>query len=82
MNIVRMRGIIKAHGHLTLVGDETKPELVEALRNLRSHTWEKCHRPYLGTPIDSLLPDINELEARSSYTRRNVRNVDMSTGRL
>ena len=82
MNIVRMRGIIKAHGHLVLEGTETKPELMEALRNLRTHTYMTCQKPYLGTPIESLLPDINELEARYTRVTRNVRNVDMRNERL
>jgi hypothetical protein len=82
MYVVRMRGIIKAHGHLILEGDETKPELIEALRNLRHHTYTTCQRPYLGTPIESLLPDISELEERYTRTPRNARNVDMSGERL
>jgi hypothetical protein len=82
MYVVRMRGIIKAHGHLVLEGDETKPELMEALRNLRQHTYTTCHRPGLGTPIESLLPDINELEERFTRSPKNVRNVDMSSGKL
>lgn len=78
MNIVRMRKIIEAHGHLVLEGDETKPELIEALQNLRKHTYSECRKPYLGTPIDSLLPDISELMERSTRIARPVRNVDMS----
>jgi hypothetical protein len=82
MYVVRMRGIIKAHGHLVLEGDETKAELTEALRNLRHHTYTTCHKPYLGTPIESLLPDISELEERFTRTPKSVRNVDMSNERL
>lgn len=82
MSIVRMRKLIEAHGHLILVGDESKAELIEALMNLRKHTYMECQRPYLGTPIDSLLPDISELMDRSNRIPRNVHNVDMSNERL
>lgn len=82
MNIVRMRGMIKAHGHLILEGTETKAEIIEALRNLRTHTYMTCARPYLGTPIDSLLPDIAELEVRYTRVPKSVRNVDMRSERL
>jgi hypothetical protein len=82
MNIVRMRTLIKAHGHLVMVGDESKAELIEALMNLRKHTYTECAKPYLGTPIDSLLPDISELAERSTRTPSRVRNVDMSGERL
>jgi hypothetical protein len=82
MYVVRMRGIIKANGHLVLEGDETKQELIEALRNLRHHSYTECHRPYLGTPIESLLPDISELEERFTRSPKSVRNVDMSGEKL
>jgi hypothetical protein len=82
MSVVRMRGIIRVNGHLVMDGTETKPELLEALLNLRQHTYDKCQRPGLGTPIDALIPDITELAERSMTPRRSVRNVDMSTVKL
>jgi hypothetical protein len=78
MSVVRMRGIIRVNGHLVMEGDESKAELTEALLHLRKHTYDKCQRVGLGTPIDSLLPDIAELTERSMSPRRSVRNVDMS----
>lgn len=75
MSVVRMRGIIRANGHLVMDGSETKPELIEALMNLRKHTYDECQRPYLGTPIDALLPDIIELAERSIAVRRTIQNV-------
>lgn len=81
MNIRRMRMIITEHGHLIQEGDETKAELIEALQNLRKHTYEYCHRPWLGkAPIDALLPRVEDL-----YTRREtrpVRNIDMRKDQL
>lgn len=71
-----MRTIILRNGHLQLVGDESAEELREALLNLRKHTYAKCHRPYTGTPIESLLPDISVLTVKSTR-RPNVTNVDM-----
>jgi hypothetical protein len=82
MSVVRMRGIIRVNGHLVMEGNETKAELMEALLNLRQHTYMMCQKPYLGTPIDSLIPDIADLAERSMSPRRNVRNVDMSGARL
>lgn len=82
MSVVRMRGLIRVNGHLVMDGTETKAEILEALMNLRKHTYEKCQRPYLGTAIDVLLPDIAELAERSTPIRRNARNVDMSGERL
>jgi hypothetical protein len=78
MSIVRMRGIIRVHGHLEMEGTESKAELVEALQNLRKHTYAECRKPYLGSPIDALLPDISELTERAMTPRRPTRNIDMS----
>jgi len=82
MSVVRMRGIIRVNGHLVMEGNETKAELVEALLNLRKHTYAVCQRPGLGSPIDALLPDIAELTERAMTPKRTTRNVDMRTERL
>jgi hypothetical protein len=82
MSVVRMRGIIRVNGHLEMEGDESKAELTEALLHLRKHTYDVCKRPGLGSPIDTLLPDIAELTERAMTPRRTTRNVDMSGSKL
>jgi len=75
-----MRSIIARNGHLQVVGDETTEELREALYNLRKHTYAKCHHPYTGTPIESLLPDISVLAVRSTRSKsaRTVVDIDVA----
>jgi hypothetical protein len=83
MNVVRMRGMIKSHGHLLLEGDETKSELMEALTNLRHHTWERCQRPWLGTTsIEALLPDIAEIYERQTRAGKPTQRLDLRTKQL
>jgi hypothetical protein len=78
-----MRMVIRANGHLIMDGSERKEDLRKALLYLRQHTYMKCHRPHLGTPIDSLIPDISVLE-EGPIKRKNARwvNVDLSDERL
>jgi hypothetical protein len=76
-----MKVIILRNGHLTLEGDETTEELRTALLNLRKHTYPECHRPGLGTPIESLLPDVSVL-AESRTRIRNAQTVATSKERL
>lgn len=83
MTVTYMRAVIRQNGHLVLEGKETKAELLEALRNLRKHTYEMCHRPGLGTPIEALIPDTRALDG-SSGRRQNayVVNVDLQSESL
>lgn len=80
---VHMRTIILRNGHLVIDGSESADELREALINLRQHTFMKCSRPNLGTPIDSLIPDVSVLVVKSGK-KKNVKitTVDMSDERL
>lgn len=74
-----MQNMIVKNGHLVLEGDETTEELRTALYNLRRHTYANCRRPYLGMPIESLLPDISVLAVRSTRSKSaKTVNVDMS----
>ena len=72
--------IIVRNGHLQLEGDESVDEMREALYNLRKHTYNKCARPMLGTPIEVLLPDISALAP--THKPRNVQRVDATKERL
>jgi hypothetical protein len=76
-----MKKIILRNGHLTLEGDETTEDLRTALLNLRKHTYSKCHRPGLGTPIESLLPNVSVLAVSRTRTQ-NVKTVATSKERL
>jgi hypothetical protein len=77
IHIAMMRRIIKAHGHLVLTGEETKADLTEALLNLRKHTYMECHKPYLGEPIEALMPDMAMLAPAKRHRVKRV-NIDMT----
>jgi hypothetical protein len=68
------KSLILRHGHLIVTGAESKDELIEALVNLRKHTYATCHRPWLGSPIESIIPDVSILYPKiPARTRREVK---------
>lgn len=81
LTVLMMRRYIKANGHLTMDGTETKEDLRQALINLRAHTYGECRYPDLGTPIEALIPDPSILTVNTSKKRR-VTTVDMSAENL
>jgi hypothetical protein len=73
---------IKANGHLVLEGNESMQELREALIYLSAHKLRNCHRPHLGTPIETFIHDAREMLPVSPGRPRNVISVDMRGERL
>lgn len=78
---IYMRALLRENGHLVLTGVETMADLREALRNLYSHDWEKCHRKELGAPIASLILDPGVFAVKST-PKKNVIAVDLSSESL
>lgn len=65
------RMLIMRNSHLVVTGEESKDELIEALRYLCSHTYRTCHKPWMGTPIEAIVPDISILYPKTpARTRR------------
>jgi hypothetical protein len=76
-----MISIIRRNGHLVLEGDETTDDLKLALLYLRPHTIDKCRRYDLGVPIETLIPDISVVTAKSIGSR-NVKTAAIRGERL
>lgn len=73
-----MTKIIRENGHLVLEGRETTEELRTALIHLRTHFLSECQRRDLGTPIETLIPDITVLApAKRGRPARSVRDVEL-----
>lgn len=83
MTVPYLRAVIAQNGHLVIDGKETKAELIEALLNLRKHTYTVCKAPGKGTPIEALIPDPRVLveEATKKKFARTVM-LDMTHERL